>query len=258
MTRRYRDAAFLREQYVRKQKSTPEIAVLCNVSSSTISRWLDRHEIERDRRYQDREWLLRQYVFRRRGQQEIAADCGVAKTTICYWLSRHEITDGESMESDTCESCGKSFRYYFSVGDRPFCSTTCANETRKRQVEVTCPNCETSFERWASLDTEYCSMACWSEDYKTNTDGYYLGLWRQQREKALTRDNYECTVCGITDEAHRAKFGRGLEVHHETPVRLFKKWDKSPEDAHVLRNLTTVCRTHHPDAPGNTVDPSDS
>ncbi|WP_336326913.1 hypothetical protein [Halovenus sp. HT40] len=258
MSWQYRDADFLREQYVHNQKSAPEIADLCNVSSSTISRWLDRHGIERDRRYQDREWLLRQYVFRQRDQHEIAADCGVAESTICYWLSRHDITDGESMESGMCESCGGSFRYYPSVGTRKFCSTACANEPRKRQVEVTCPNCDESFERWASLDTQYCSMACWGADHETDTDGYYLGLWQRQREKALKRDSYECTVCGITDHAHRERFGRGLEVHHETPVRLFKQWNKPPEHAHVLANLTTVCRTHHPDAPGSTVELTDS
>jgi hypothetical protein len=35
---------------------------------------------------------------------------------------------------------------------------------------------------------------------------------------------------------------------------LFEKWDVPIEDAHCLRNLVTVCRTHHPDAPGTTVD----
>lgn len=255
MTRRYRDAEFLREEYVNKQKSAPEIADLCNVSSSTISRWLDRHEIERDRRYQDREWLLRQYVFRRRDQQEIAADCGVAKTTICYWLSRHGITDGKSMESATCESCGGSFRYYPSVGDRTFCSNACASEPRKQQVEVTCPNCETSFERWASLDTEYCSMACWGADNRVHDGATYGGGWDTQREKALQRDQYQCSVCGISDETHRNRFGYGLDVHHKPPVRLFHQWDRPPDDAHVLRNLVTLCRTHHPDAYGTTVAP---
>lgn len=255
MSRQYRDADFLREQYVHEQKSAPEIADMCNVSSSTISRWLDRHGIERDRRYQDREWLLRQYVFRQRDQHEIASECGVAESTICYWLSRHDITDGESMESKMCESCGSSFRYYPSVGTRRFCSTACANEVRKRQVEVTCPNCEKSFERWASLDTQYCSMACWGSD-NWSSDGYaYSGGWDRQRKKALQRDQYECVVCGISDETHRRRFGYGLDVHHKTPLRLFYQWDKPPEDAHVLRNLVTLCRTHHPDASGTTVAP---
>jgi len=58
-------------------------------------------------------------------------------------------------------------------------------------------------------------------------------------------------------EEHRERFGRGIEVHHLVPVRLFKHWDKPPEHAHILRNLVTVCRTHHPDAPGTTVEPGD-
>ncbi|MFW5938191.1 MAG: HNH endonuclease [Halanaeroarchaeum sp.] len=100
-------------------------------------------------------------------------------------------------------------------------------------------------------------MACWGRDNRTDTSSYYSTLWHKQREKALERDDYRCTVCGISHEEHRERFGRGVEVHHLVPVRLFKQWEKPPEHAHVLRNLVTVCRTHHPDAPGTTVDPQE-
>ncbi|MFW6376734.1 MAG: hypothetical protein ACOC0F_02050 [archaeon] len=257
MTRRYRDAEFLREQYVSQRKSSRDIAEMCGTSSSTVSRWLDRHGIEREPRYKNREWLTEQYVEKRRRQQDIADECNVAKTTICHWLSRLEITDGESMETGECVVCGESFRYYPSVRDGRFCSNECSNAPRKRQVEVACPNCGETFERRQSLDTEYCSMACWGRDNRTDTSSYYSTLWHKQREKALERDDYRCTVCGISHEEHRERFGRGVEVHHLVPVRLFKQWEKPPEHAHVLRNLVTVCRTHHPDAPGTTVDPQE-
>ncbi|WP_226010454.1 HNH endonuclease signature motif containing protein [Halomicrobium salinisoli] len=258
MNRRYRDAEFLREQYVDRRKSASEIADLCDVASSTVQRWLDRHGIERNPCYQDREWLREQYVDRRRDQRDIAEDCGVAESTICHWLARHGITDGESLRSANCVTCGDEFRYYPSVHDGRYCSNECANAPRRRQVEITCPNCEETFERRQSLDTEYCSMACWGADKTPDRSGFYSTHWLKQREKALERDNYQCTVCGISDDEHRRRFGRGIEVHHTVPVRLFKQWDKPPEHAHVLRNLTTLCRTHHPDAPGTTVEPSDN
>ncbi|MBX0287448.1 hypothetical protein EGH22_14020 [Halomicroarcula sp. F28] len=117
MDRRYRDADFLRNRYVEAGQSASGIAEDCgvtrpnavrprnarvgvkrhaSVTSSTVSRWLDRHGIERDSNYQDRAWLAQQYVDRGRLQQDIADDCGVTKSTISHWLSRHGITDGAS------------------------------------------------------------------------------------------------------------------------------------------------------------------
>jgi len=253
MSRRYRDAEFLREQYVKQRKSAAEIAEMCDVSSSTIRRWLDRQDIDREPRYKDRDWLFEQYVEKRRDQQAIASDCGVAPSTVCHWLSRHGITDGESMEREECVTCGEQFRYYPSVRDGQFCSNECSNHPRKRQVEITCPGCEETFQRRQSLDTQHCSLRCWGEEYGVGVDSLYRGSWERQRKRALERDNFQCTVCGISDEEHCKRFGYGLDVHHIVPLRLFAQWDKPIDDAHALRNLKTVCRTHHPDAPGKTV-----
>ena len=51
-----------------------------------------------------------------------------------------------------------------------YCSNGCANDERKRQVEVECTGCGETFERRASLDTEYCSMACWGQDIRIEGD----------------------------------------------------------------------------------------
>jgi len=79
MDRRYRDADFLRRQYVERRRSASDIAADCGVSASTVSRWLDRHSIEREPRYRDEAWLYEQYVERGRRQQDIADDCDVTK-----------------------------------------------------------------------------------------------------------------------------------------------------------------------------------
>jgi 5-methylcytosine-specific restriction endonuclease McrA len=256
MSRRYRDADFLRTQYVEKGKSSNEIADLCGSSASTIRRWLDRHDIDDDRRYQDRQWLREQYVQKRRDQRAIADECDVATTTICHWLARLDITDGESLVCGACDTCGEQFRYYPSVRDGQFCSNDCAGKPRRRQIEVTCPGCGETFERRQSLDTEYCSMACWAQDngYGTGVSTQYRDGWYRRRRRALERDGYQCTTCGITDQEHRERFGFGLDVHHVVPLRLFVKRDLPVREAHSLRNLVTVCRSHHPDAPGKTVE----
>jgi transposase/5-methylcytosine-specific restriction endonuclease McrA len=254
---RYKTRKWLYEQYVEQWRNQQEIAEECGVSSSTIYRWLDRHGIERQPRYKNRDWLYEQYVECRRDQQDIADDCGVAKTTICHWLARHGITDGESMEATECTSCGETFRYYPSVRDGQFCSNECSNDLRKRQVGIVCDGCGETFHRRASLDTEYCSMECWGEDTRVtaNPQELYRGIWHRQRQRALRRDGYRCVVCGISDEDHSDEYGHGLDIHHLVPVRRFVQCDCPPRDAHALRNLVTVCRTHHPDCGGETVEP---
>lgn len=229
-----------------------EIADICDVGSSTISRWLDRHSIEQRYRYQEEEWLHRKYVERDKDQQEIADMCGIEKTTVCHWLAHTGITEGDSLREGTCETCGNEFRYYPSVLDGRFCSNRCAKDQQKRQVRVACPNCDADFSRWESLDTQYCSMECWGEDQRVYSEDWYRGSWCSQRQKALERDDYQCTVCGISDEEHKRQFGRSLDVHHIVPIRLFAIWDVPVDDAHDLTNLQTVCRTHHPDSPGTT------
>lgn len=98
----YREREYLHSQYVEHRKSAKEIADDCGVSSSTIHRWLDRHDIERTPRYKDESWLRTQYVERRKDQQTIADECDVAETTICHWLARLGITDGESFKTGEC------------------------------------------------------------------------------------------------------------------------------------------------------------
>ncbi|MFX1502483.1 MAG: helix-turn-helix domain-containing protein, partial [Promethearchaeota archaeon] len=38
----YQDKEWLYKQYIVKKKSSPEIAEICNVSSTTIKRWLEK------------------------------------------------------------------------------------------------------------------------------------------------------------------------------------------------------------------------
>jgi hypothetical protein len=46
MSKRYRDPEWLREQYHKHGKTTREIADVCGCDNATISRWLDKHDID--------------------------------------------------------------------------------------------------------------------------------------------------------------------------------------------------------------------
>lgn len=61
--------------------------------------------------------------------------------------------------------------------------------------------------------------------------------WKQQRKKALERDNYICQKCGNTKKENIIE----LDVHHKVPFRCFKDF----KSAHNLENLITLCRKCH-------------
>jgi len=69
----------------------------------------------------------------------------------------------------------------------------------------------------------------------------YGESWPTKRQHALERDNYECVLCGIEQDEHRAEYDVGLHVHHITPYREFVDDD----EAHRLNNLASVCKECH-------------
>jgi len=79
---------------------------------------------------------------------------------------------------------------------------------------------------------------------------YYGPNWKEQRAKALERDNYICQTpgCEWSQNAHCEEYGKDLNVHHIKPLCSFedKSGDMDFEQANRLGNLVTVCVQHHP------------
>lgn len=77
--------------------------------------------------------------------------------------------------------------------------------------------------------------------WKGGTKPRYGKSWREQREKAIQRDNHTCQSCGVTTDEHRQDVGTDLHVHHITP------WDEfeSHEERNKLSNLITLCARCH-------------
>lgn len=65
----------------------------------------------------------------------------------------------------------------------------------------------------------------------------FKNRWKQQKRKALKRDNFTC-ICGKTKKENG---NRELDVHHKIPFRCFKDL----EEGHKLDNLITLCRQCH-------------
>lgn len=81
----------------------------------------------------------------------------------------------------------------------------------------------------------------WSDDPKYVS--YTHPRWKENRPKALKRDNYQCQHpgCEMTQEEHFDEFGNDLTMHHINRDH----WPGNPADFHSLDNLVTVCKRHH-------------
>jgi 5-methylcytosine-specific restriction endonuclease McrA len=76
-------------------------------------------------------------------------------------------------------------------------------------------------------------------------DGYGPN-WREQRRKALERDNYTCQQCGKRADPER--WWRAVHVHHKRKIRWYYDHETGGIDygkANDLDNLKTLCRACH-------------
>jgi len=92
----YKDPEWLAEKY--QEHTQEEIAEMCGVSRTTITRWMQKHSLETrdgwqqaDGQYKDPEWLRQKYVDERCSLKDIGDEFGVSKETIKYWIKKHNI-----------------------------------------------------------------------------------------------------------------------------------------------------------------------
>lgn len=172
-----------------------------------------------------------------------------------------------------CDLCGEETRLekrrwkkQKERDGRVFCSRNCRREFLKREEwRWFCYVCGESL-KWTGRDV-VCSDECikwaqkWREHYPVEKREYRIKipertlpfqgeLWRQQREHAIDRDEYECKICGMGRDKHQDVFGRDLAVHHKKPRRKFN----TAEEAHQLENLVTLCDRCHGLVEGSAIE----
>lgn len=77
---------------------------------------------------------------------------------------------------------------------------------------------------------------------------HYGSNWSEQRQRAIRRDQARCQVpgCGRTEAESLVRYGLGLDVHHLTPIREFKRDGEIDHEAvNSLDNLLTLYRERH-------------
>lgn len=147
----------------------------------------------------------------------------------------------------TCEYCGKDFEAQKKT--RKFCEKDCYMESlRKDKVSVSCANCDKKFLVYPCREKNFVHNFCTDDCYKEwfiSGQGENNPNWKggksfetygrefnnKLREKIRKRDNYECCLCGKTEDDSP----RRLSVHHID----YDKKNNSEE------NLITLCRGCH-------------
>lgn len=176
----------------------------------------------------------------------------------------------DAKEQAECTRCGAVFEYYPSNKAGVYCpSCVSASDEflgepyRKsaKRIHKLCKHCGTGMsvlrsEREAGRGV-FCTHDCrsaWTSEHVRGENHHqwsggslnYGRSWWRIRRQALERDNHRCQHCG----AGVSDLGQEPDVHHILPVRTFD----SPEAAHFLDNVVTLCRSCHRNVESGNLD----
>lgn len=165
-------------------------------------------------------------------------------------------------ETTICRTCDAEFEYYPSDKKGVYCSACVESSDGLLpepfpkpfdRVVTDCRQCGADIRVLPSQIEQqqrgfFCDLECYGRWLSENIVGRdhhqwqggginYGKNWWRVRRRALDRDDHRCQHCGST----AAELGREPDVHHITPVREFDR----PEDAHMLENVVTLCRSCH-------------
>lgn len=110
---KYQDRDWLYNEYVEKERRPKEIAEECGVTTDTIYRWRDKHDLPKvdhtsyvgksKEKYHEEEWLREQYWGKKLTMTEIGEKCGVEGETIRKWLEKNGIETRDQSEATKLE-----------------------------------------------------------------------------------------------------------------------------------------------------------
>jgi 5-methylcytosine-specific restriction endonuclease McrA len=191
-------------------------------------------------------------------------DLGGAETDTEFGHTAY-IREQDRIESESCIICGRPAP---AEAGKTICSDECEHTFNSIRLldkyaptpkRYECDWCGRIFKGKESYEKQFCSEDCRAEWYSETfsgegnpqweggTEDYYGSDWHRQRKRAIDRDGGQCQSCGVSMEEHTEKHGRGLHVHHITPLRKYE--DK--EQANQLENLITLCQACHGEHEGD-------
>jgi transposase len=242
---KYRDAEWLREQYINERRSTHNIAAECGCSASTVRYWMGKYEIQTrepgpytaDRRLERREWVEKQYVENEKTCEEISKMCDCTPTAVYKWLEKHEIPTKRPV------SDGR-------LRDFEWLNQQYSNEGKTgTEISEKCGCSGAAVYAWLEkhgIETEYDYEYPSGENHPSWKGGaapYGAGWNKSKRRAVRERDGYTCQDprCSVTQAKHREAHGEKLHVHHLRKARHIE--DAATRNA--KENLITLCRDCH-------------
>lgn len=197
--------------------------------------------------YKDREFLIEEYVRKEKKLSEIASNFDISPQAVHYWIKKH----GISRRDDRLESKEWMEEKYLDEELSTIEIGEIVDESHgkvhywlqqhgiiTRSISEAKSGTKFSKNHRKNLSESLKGVMEGDEhpQWEGGYDDYYGINWEEQKKKALKRDE-ECVHCGATKD---------LIVHHIVYMRLFKKWDTpKEEDANILSNLATLCRSCH-------------
>jgi len=216
VSRRYRDADWLREAYHEREWTQAEIADECGVSPRCIRDWMDRHGID-----------TRDPVGEHHG---------------LYGEPRDEETRAKIAETMQGRDFPVTARRRISEAQ---VGRELAEETRE-QISESLTGREKS--RETRLRMSESSAGPQNSNWKGGYRARYGAGWSVARERVLKRDEV-CQHCGEDGTTLQ------LDVHHIVPIRAFRELPGfEVSEAHRLDNLVVLCKRCHALAEHGSID----
>jgi hypothetical protein len=208
----YKDKQWMEEQYVRRRRSTCDIARECGTYSATVRTWVIRHGFEPrglkesqsgwangawvDAPFKDKKVFHADYVGENLSLGEMAAKYRVGKRTIARWRIKHKIP--RKKEKDFKRPRGEKHPCYVNGrGGKPKDCEDCGTPIHRKS-------------RWCFR----CRNKHFAGDGNPNFKGVadimvLVRSWVREywTPHILRRDNYTCQRCGDNT-------GGNLQAHH--------------------------------------------
>lgn len=224
-----------------------------------------KHELENGKKYCSKECQNKGF------ESKVECTCSICGTIFVKRTSSKQIYCSTACRSKACENkmtrdcaiCGTPVTKAVSVirqGRVSLCSPECYSkyfsERMKGEkhpfysrVKVPCANCgkdvEVPISKAKILKRRFCSESCKytfatqptfdfkNPYYEKSEHGYRGRNWKQQRLRALVRDDFKCRVCGVEEN---------LQVHH---IKPYTDFEGNYQEANKIGNLMTVCHACH-------------
>jgi 5-methylcytosine-specific restriction endonuclease McrA len=217
---RYRDAEWLRREYIVKNREASDIAAECNINVRTLRWWISHHglcdkngSISMSLPFDE---ILKKYVNEKRTTEEIGAEYGVSGNTIASLLKKNGV------ELPSRSELLKT--YYREKGGLEKAVAIARREENRIRVSCRTRGIQPhEFNGFAKTKQQILRGSC---DYE---------YWRNS---VFERDNYTCVACGKT--------GGDLNAHH---ILNFSTHEDLRFD---IDNGVTLCvKCHNPKYPNS-------